>query len=176
MFQKISICNKIPFVTFFYEIFFFHGKKQSRSIPSHSCAIASGKFNNDLFTKRSCYRPQTKLRKEMCSQACVKNSVHGRGSLPDNPLDRLGRHPPGRHPREDTPEQTPPGRHPLDRTPLRRLLQRTVRILLECILVLEYLFMFHFKSKRSLVVSELFTQYTCNGLCTLHEASNYGKY
>ena len=48
----------------------------------------------------------------MFSQACVKNSVHARGG---------GVHPLGRH---------PPG---------RRLLQRTVRILVECILV-EYFF------------------------------------
>ena len=43
-----------------------------------------------------------------------------------------GRHPLGRHPREDTlPRQTPP--------PRQTLLQRTVRILLECILVVEML-------------------------------------
>ena len=39
----------------------------------------------------------------------------------------LGRHPLGRHPWKDTPGQTPPSRWPL---------QRTVRILLECFLVL----------------------------------------
>ena len=67
----------------------------------------------------------------------------------DTPLDRLGRHtPPGRHPlgrhppgptpapgqtRQTPPQiETPLGRHPHS----RRLLQRTVRILLEFILVL----------------------------------------
>ena len=42
--------------------------------------------------------------------------------------------PPGRHPSwaDIPPGQTPPGRHPL---PSRRLLQQTVRIILECILV-----------------------------------------
>ena len=42
----------------------------------------------------------------------------------------------GRPPRADTADQTPVGRHPLDRDPpIRRSLQRTVRILLQCILV-----------------------------------------
>ena len=60
--------------------------------------------------------------------------------------------PPGRHPLADTPWQTPPGRHPdtplADRPSLadtpwqtppspRQPLQRTVSILLECILVLK---------------------------------------
>ena len=52
----------------------------------------------------------------------------------------LGRHPPGRHPSGQTPppEQTPPEQTPPRQTPplLRRPLQRTVRILLKCILVL----------------------------------------
>ena len=72
-----------------------------------------------IFTirKRSC-------RKVMFSQACVKKSVHGGVCIPsctgaDTPL--------GRHP----PRQTPPGQTP----PSRRLLQRTVRILLECIVI-----------------------------------------
>ena len=79
----------------------------------------------------------------MFSQVCIKNSVHRGGCLLDTPLDRLGRHLPcpgqtrqaplplaGRHPpcQADTP---PAGRHPFS----RRLLQRTLRILLECILV-----------------------------------------
>ena len=42
----------------------------------------------------------------------------------------LGRHPPGRHPMD----RHPPGQIPTN--PSRRLLQRTVRILLECILAL----------------------------------------
>ena len=71
--------------------------------------------------------------KVMFSQACVKNSVHrgvrGRCTYPLPPARQM---PPG---------QTPPlGRHPppwADVYPsVRRPLQRTVRILLECILVL----------------------------------------
>ena len=48
----------------------------------------------------------------------------------------MGRHPPGRHdPMADTPMGRPPGRHPsLPRWPL----QRTVRIIPECILVFQY--------------------------------------
>ena len=79
-----------------------------------------------IFTVR-----QRSCGKVMFSQARVKNSVHSRGCLPDTPNpspDRLGRHPP----RVDNPLADPPlGRHP----PRRRLLQGTVRILLECILV-----------------------------------------
>ena len=74
----------------------------------------------------------------MFSQACVKNSVHrGRGV-----------HPLGRHPQADTTPlladtlwtppwaDTPPPWTPPRQTPLPlRPLQRTVRILLECILV-----------------------------------------
>ena len=66
------------------------------------------------------------------SQACVKSSVHRGGGGPTSvhagihtPLDRS---PMGRHPHGQT---HTPARH----TPSRRLLQRTVRILLECILV-----------------------------------------
>ena len=51
----------------------------------------------------------------------VCHSVHGEGGVWQTPCGQT--HPPG---------QTPPGRHP----PSRRLLQRTVRIILECILVL----------------------------------------
>ena len=50
----------------------------------------------------------------------------GRCTLP------LGRHPPGQTP--PLPGQTPPGRHPETRRPL----QQTVRILLECILVMKH--------------------------------------
>ena len=100
--------------------------------------------------KRSC-------RKVKFSQACVKNSVQGEVYSPwvDTPL---GRHlpwadkPPGRHPQADfSPGQThhidrylPPSAdtHPWADTPGkppppqgRRLLQRTVRILLECIII-----------------------------------------
>ena len=62
----------------------------------------------------------------MFSQACVKNSVHGGEDV--QPL--------GRHPLEDTPGQTPSWADPPGQTPPgRQLLQLTVRILLECILV-----------------------------------------
>ena len=81
--------------------------------------------------KRSC-------RKLMFSQVCVKNSVHREEVYTHTP----GRHPLGRH--------TPLGSHPLGRhfwanTPApppqgRQLLQQTVRILLECNLVLNHLF------------------------------------
>ena len=72
----------------------------------------------------------------MFSQACVKNSVHGGGCVSQHALGQtpptqcmLGYTPPGQTtPRADTP---PPFRH----IPHRRPLQRTVRILLECILV-----------------------------------------
>ena len=78
----------------------------------------------------------------MFSQACVKNSVQGRRCTPPSGqtspwVDTPSRQTPplGRHP---TPWQTPPqadtlllGRHP----PIRMSLQRTVRILMECILV-----------------------------------------
>ena len=86
------------------------------------------------------YRPQHSSGKVMFSQACVKNSVHWKGlsasvhagmhtPRADSPLVR---HPPW----SDTPGQTPPW---LENTPSRaetpqRSLQRTVCILLECIL------------------------------------------
>ena len=78
------------------------------------------------------YRPQTKLRKgnvftSVCQEFCPQG-----GCTPH----LLGRHPP---------RQTPPGRQPLGRhpppgksPPSRLLLQWTVRILLECILVVKY--------------------------------------
>ena len=77
------------------------------------------------------YRPQTKLRKGYVFTS-VCHSVHWGGCLPQCMLEYT-------HPQADTPTgQTPPfGRHPPGQTrPTRYLLQRTVRILLECILVL----------------------------------------
>ena len=71
------------------------------------------------------YRPQTKLRKGNVFTSVSRILSTGKGVSGRHPLDRLGRHPPGR--------QTPPPR--ADILPSRRLLQRTVRILLECILV-----------------------------------------
>ena len=74
------------------------------------------------------------VRKQSCgkvrfSQASVKNSVH-RGRCTSPRQTPLGRHtPPSRHPPW---ADIPLGRHP---PPMRRLVQRTVRILLECIFV-----------------------------------------
>ena len=84
--------------------------------------------------------------KVMFSQACVKNSVQG-GICPQQ-LDTPWANTP---PRTDTPRanvpsaNTPTGRH----HPSRRLLQRMVRILLECILVTT--------RKRSLRQGNIFT-------------------
>ena len=75
------------------------------------------------------YRPQTKFAKVIFSQV----SVHG-GVCPIACWDTQP--PPGRHPFPFA--DTPLGRHTLSpgkTPPSRRLLQRTVRILLECILV-----------------------------------------
>ena len=110
----------------------------------------------EIFTVRN-----SSCGKVMFSQASVILSTGG-GVHPPGQTPPLGRHPPppadnrsciqpprqtppwadttplGRHP----PRQTPPGRHPPRQTPPpppppfpRRPLQRTVRILLECILV-----------------------------------------
>ena len=94
----------------------------------------------------------------MFSQACVQNSVHGGRESGRQTRPLAGRHPPGRqtspspwqadipplpdrqtsplplagrHPLLASRQTPPPGRHP----PPGRPLQRTVRILLECILV-----------------------------------------
>ena len=73
------------------------------------------------------YHPQRSCGKVMFSQVCVKNSVqggvshHALGQTPSWADTPPGRHPPGRLPQADTP---------------RRPLQRTVHILLECILVI----------------------------------------
>ena len=68
----------------------------------------------------SFYRPQRSCGKVMFLHMSVILSTGCWGCLVDTP-------PPGRH---------PPGRHLLADTPGRQLLQQTVRILLECILVL----------------------------------------
>ena len=75
------------------------------------------------------YRPQRSCRKVMFSQASVILFTGG-GVYPSM---HLGRHPPGQTPSR----QTPPGRQPPP-PPSRQLLQQTVRILLECILVTTY--------------------------------------
>ena len=84
----------------------------------------------------------------VCADTPLGRHPLGRHLLGRYPLSR---HPLGRHPRADTPEQTPPWTDrqtpththtpteadtPWADTPSRRPLQRTVRILLECILVL----------------------------------------
>ena len=67
---------------------------------------------------------------------CLPDTPHWADTpLGQTPLDR---HPPDRYPRTDTSrEDTTPQANtpPADTTPCRRLLQQTVRILLECILV-----------------------------------------
>ena len=62
---------------------------------------------------------------------------HPPGPEADTPLSRPSQQtPPSRYPSQaDTPPQTPPGQTP----PSRRLLLRTIRILLECILVCQIL-------------------------------------
>ena len=74
----------------------------------------------------------------MFSQACVKNSTHGGRCTPPPP----GQTPPqGRYPWADTilvrhpPRQIPTWQTP----PMRRPLQRTVRILPECIFVFSFI-------------------------------------
>ena len=98
-----------------------------RSQQTQSWSFDFNKWFLSIFTIRK--RSSGKV---MFSQACVKNSVHGGGV-----------HPPGQTPLplwHTPPRQTPPRKTPpLGQThlslPGRRLLQRTVRILLECILV-----------------------------------------
>ena len=90
-------------------------------------------IDTNIFTvrKRSCG-------KVVFSQACVQNSVGGGGgALPwtDRQTSPLGKHP---LPAADTPLSAHPHQsrlHPLGRPPFRRPLQRTVCILLECVLV-----------------------------------------
>ena len=95
------------------------------------------------------YRPQRTCSKVMFLQASVilvKGSVWETPPWADPPgACSLARHPPGQTPPgRDLSRQTPPGRSlprktpPTDTPPLpsRRLLQRTVLILLECILVI----------------------------------------
>ena len=99
--------------------------------------------------------PSTMKLRRLCFYTCV--SVH-RGGLPQcmlgyHPLPGAGttlpwsRHPPvagtaqSRHPPEQAhlpPEQAPPLEQAPPTTPSRRLLFRTVRILLECILVIQF--------------------------------------
>ena len=88
------------------------------------------------------YRPQRSCGKVIFSEACVKNFVHRRGVClgacwDTPPPPHPGQTPPWADtpqadtPRADTPRQTP--------SPSRRLLQRTLRILLECILFISFI-------------------------------------
>ena len=109
-------------------------------------------YYSHLTTKKAnYYRPQRSYGDVIFSQASVSHSVHRGGCLADT-LPRQTTHRqtppadihPDRHPQADTHRRHPPGRHtpPADTPPPgrhtppgRRLLLRTVRILLECILV-----------------------------------------
>ena len=76
----------------------------------------TSKHGKQLLVVMPCYRPQTKLRKgNVFKPVCQSVCSQGEGGLPQC---MLGRQPPW--------ADTPLGRHPL---------QRTVCILLECILV-----------------------------------------
>ena len=78
------------------------------------------------------YSPQTKLRKGNVLHLSVSHSAHSGGGAGGVCLSAC---------KDSPPKQTPPGRHPPADTPLADPppsgwpLQRTVRILLECILV-----------------------------------------
>ena len=114
------------------------------------------------------YRPQTKLWKgnvftSVCQEFCPQGE--GVADTPLWPTPPWADTSPGRHPsRADTPPgQThplarhPPGRHPLlgptpspwADPPARRPLQRTVRILMECILIFNSHFWIFFYSNRN---------------------------
>ena len=104
---------------------------------------ACGMHPTDMHT---CYHPQCSCGKVMFSQASVILSTGGRGCVADPPppsdpqsdtpwTDTPGRPPPpGRPPRADTPWADTPSACWDTHTP-RRPLQRTIHILLECILV-----------------------------------------
>ena len=103
---------------------------RSLAFSTHTCGYSGAIFTvRNVVAARLCFHRHLSF----CSRMCVYPNMH---------WDRhpLSRHTPplGRY----SPEQTPPGRHPrwtkkplCSDTPLRRPLQRTVRILLECILV-----------------------------------------
>ena len=84
-----------------------------------------------LFLKLYFYRPQRSCEGYVFTPVCLSTG----GDLPQcmlgyHPPPPRSSHPPSRHPPgAGTPEQAPP-------PPSRRLLLRTVRILLECILVI----------------------------------------
>ena len=83
---------------------------------------------------------------------------HGRGCLPQC---MLGYHPPGADPEQTSPEQTPPR---ADTPPERRPLLRTVRILLECILVIKRTYLF--------CLIELFMNLNDHIFCIYHKIKN----
>ena len=104
---------------------FFLAFPSGPDLPSPSCLCAI--VFHFMFLPSA-----TKLRQgNVFTPVC--HSVHKGGSASMHAgIDPLGRHPPGRHPQGDTPLGRPPR---ADTPPSRRLLQRTVHILLECILV-----------------------------------------
>ena len=138
--------------------FVYYGKNSIETwFVSHSKQLITRSVQCSNFYSNNLYRPQRSCEGYVFTPVC--HSVHRGVGLPQC---ILGYQPPGadtppgtRHPLEQTPpeqgipqsrhppEQTPPGtRHPpgpgtpRDQTPpSRRLLLRTVRILLECILV-----------------------------------------
>ena len=107
---------------FFSQFDVFSGKINCKRV----CRVRSRSITPGIRHWSQFYRPQTKLRKgNVFTPVC--HSVH-RGSAPV----RAGIHPPETH----TLGRHRPGHPP---PPGRRLLLRTVRILLECILVCETL-------------------------------------
>ena len=88
---------------------------------------------------------------------------HGRGCLPQC---MLGYHPPRSRPRADTPGADTPGADTprADTFPERRPLLRTVRILLECILVIKRTYLF--------CLIELFMNLNDHIFCIYHKIKN----
>ena len=129
------------------------------------------------------YRPQRSCGKVMFSQASVilSGGVYGRQPPGKHPPGRI---PPGRHPSwaDTSPRQTPP--HPVHagihtpylvhagihipcpvhagiHAPLQRPLQRTVRILLECILVIEISWHKSYSSQFNICIRQISLGWQC---------------
>ena len=114
------------------------------SVFSHFIYLRRIKMKIYFNEVRYNYRPQRSWGKLIFSVTCVKNSVH-RGGLPHC---MLGYHRPvSRHPRDQTPPRpdTPPGPDTLLRPdpPGDTGNKRAVRLLLECNLVVLYLYAHH---------------------------------
>ena len=130
-----------------------------------------------LIQKYTRYLPQTKLRKgDVFTPVC--QSFCSQGVYPSACWDMPppGQTPPGRHPpRAQPPGQTPPP------PPSRRLLLQTVRILLECILVLRSVrTKLYYKDVTTMPLLERFSAvsedddcgyYLCNGHINMTETS-----